>query len=116
LVVSENFEQSSSNSIINILNGQPDICEVLAVNEKKRQRAYAKFLVNALADQFTIDRKQAEQLLGLASGASQAAAPHYQRTGTNKAEMIENTVRFIFGGIESLLPQRVNVHFLAIDS
>jgi len=104
-VVSGNFEQFSSNNIINILRDQPDIYEVLAVDGAKRRKVMAKFLVKALADQFTVDRKQAEQLVVLASGASQAAAAHYNRFGGNKAEMIESAVRFIFGGIDSLLPR-----------
>lgn len=103
-VVSGNFEQFSSNNIINILRDQPDIYEALAADDKKQRSVMARFLVKALADQFTVDRKQAEQLVVLASGASQAAAAHYNRFGGNKAEMIDSTVRFIFGGIDSLLP------------
>jgi hypothetical protein len=104
LIVSGNFEQFSSNNIITILRDQPDIYEVVAVDERKKRSVMARFLVKSLADQFTVDRKKAEQLVVLASGASLAAAAHYDRFGGNKAEMINSTVQFIFGGIDSLLP------------
>ena len=104
LVVSGNFEQFSNNNIINILRNQPDIYEALAADDQKRRSVMGRYLVKALADQFTVDLKQAEQLVILASGASQAAAAHFNRFGGNKAEMIDSTVRFIFGGFDSLLP------------
>jgi hypothetical protein len=103
LIVSGNFEQFSSNNIITILRDQPDIYKVIAVDERKKRSVMARFLLKSLADQFTVDRKKAEQLVVLASGASLAAA-HYDRFGGSKAEMIDSTVQFIFGGIDSLLP------------
>ena len=104
LIVAGNFEQFSSNNIITILKDQPDIYQVLAVGDRKKRSVMGRFLVKSLADQFTVDHKKAEQLVVLASGASQAAAAHYDRFGGNKAEMIDSAVQFIFGGIDSLLP------------
>jgi AcrR family transcriptional regulator len=104
LVVAANFEQFSSNNIINILRDQPDIYAVVAANEPKQRKAMGQFLVKTLAHEFTVDRKQAEQIILLASGASQAAAAQYNRFGGHKATMINQAVRFIFGGIEALLP------------
>ena len=104
LVVSGNFEQFSRNNIINILRDQPDVYTAVAADDKKERGQMARYLVRALADQYTLNREQAEQLVVLASGAAQAAAAHHNRFGGDKAAMIDSTVEFIFGGIEALLP------------
>lgn len=104
LVVSVNFEQFSKNNIVYILRDQPDVFEAIAVDDRKQSSVMGRFLVQTLADQYTIDRKQAEQMVVLASGASQAAAAHYNRYGGDQAAMINDTVQFIFGGIDALLP------------
>lgn len=104
LVVSGNFEQFSSSNILNILRGQPDVYIAIADSDKKQSGTMGRFLIKTFADQYTVDRKQAEQIVVLASGASQAAAAHYNRFGGNKKAMIESAVRFIFGGIDELLP------------
>ena len=49
-----------------------------------------------------MSKAQAEQLVVLASGASQTAAAHYNRYGGDRERMIANTVRFIYGGIHTL--------------
>ena len=103
LVVSVNFEQFSNNNIVYILRDQPDVFEAIAVDDRKQSGGMGRFLVQTLADQYTIDRKQAEQMVVLASGASQAAAAHYNRYGGDQAAMINDTVQFIFGGIDALL-------------
>ena len=104
LVVSSNFEQFSSNNIVNILRDQPDVYAAIAADDKNNRGTMGRYLVRELADQYTLSRKQAEQLVVLASGASQAAAAHYNRFGGDKAQMIDDTVEFIFGGIMSVLP------------
>jgi AcrR family transcriptional regulator len=104
LVVAGNFEQFSSNNIINILRDQPDVYEAIAARETKEGSALGKFLVRTLSEQYQIESKQAQQLVVLASGASQAAAAHFNRFGGDQAAMIDATVEFIFGGIDSLLP------------
>ena len=62
----------------------------------------AKFLIKTLADEFPVTKAQAEQLVVLASGASQTAAAHYNRYGGDRETMITSTVRFIYGGIHAL--------------
>jgi AcrR family transcriptional regulator len=104
VVVSTNFDQFSSNNVITILRDQPDVYAAVAEDDKKDRGRMARYLVRALADQYTLSLKQAEQLVVLASGASQAAAAHYNRFGGDRAEMIDDTVEFIFGGIGALLP------------
>lgn len=102
IIVSANFVQFSSSNIVNILREQPDVFETIADQDRKQHRSTARFLVKSMASQFTLETKQAEQLVVFASGASQAAAAHYNRYGGNRKEMIEDTVEFIFGGIHAL--------------
>jgi AcrR family transcriptional regulator len=97
-------ETKRFNNIVYILRDQPDVFEAIAVDDRKQSGVMGRFLVQTLADQYTIDRKQAEQMVVLASGASQAAAAHYNRYGGDQAAMINDTVQFIFGGIDALLP------------
>lgn len=104
IVVSVNFEQFLSSNILNILRGQPDVYAAIAKADTRQSGAMARFLVRSLADQYTVDPKLAEEIVVLASGASQAAAARYDRLGGDRDTMIDNAVRFIFGGITSLLP------------
>lgn len=102
LLVEGNFEQFSSNNIVNILRDQPDVYQAIASTEKSGHNALGRFLVKMLLDQYDIPAVPAERLVVLASGASQAAAAHYNRYGGDREGMIEATVEFIFGGINTL--------------
>ena len=102
LFVSANFVQFSSSNIVYVLREQPDVFSVIAENDRRRNRATAKFLVKTLADEFALTRQQAEQSVVLASGASQTAAAHYNRYGGDRDAMIANTVKFISSGIRAL--------------
>ena len=102
LFVSANFVQFSSCNMVYVLREQPDVFSVIAENDRRRNRATAKFLVKTLADEFALTRQQAEQSVVLASGASQTAAAHYNRYGGDRDAMIANTVKFISSGIRAL--------------
>ena len=95
-----NFRQFSNGDILGILLGQPDVRQV--IHEKERPR-YAPHFINEMAKEFGIRRRLAEKVVVLASGASIAAAEHYGRYGGDRETQIDQTVSFIFGGIESLL-------------
>ena len=74
---------------------------------KDRERArHAPFLINELAHEFNIAKSLAEKILVLSSGASLAAAEHYSRVGGDREAKIDQTVAFIFGGIEQILKAR----------
>ena len=102
LFVSANFTQFSTNNIVYILREQPDIFAAIAARDREEHRLTAKFLIKTLADEFPVTKAQAEQLVILASGASQTAAAHYNRYGGDRERMIADTVRFIYGGIHAL--------------
>jgi AcrR family transcriptional regulator len=100
IVVSVNFDERTNGNILNILRDQPDIRQALVEVEVSESGKLARFLVKALADHYTLTRSQAEEITAMGAGASQAAAEHYSRFGGDKQTLIDNTVKFIFGGIE----------------
>ena len=95
-----NFQQFAGGDALSILLGQPDVRQAIEAQEKSR---HAPFFIKELAKEFKIRRGLAQKILVLASGASIAAAEHHGRFGGNREQQIDQTVAFIFGGIEQLL-------------
>ena len=98
-----NFRQFAGGDVLGILLGQADVSKVLKDRERARN---APFLINELAHEFNIAKSLAEKILVLSSGASLAAAEHYSRVGGDREAQIDQTVAFIFGGIEQILKAR----------
>lgn len=95
-----NFQQFAGGDVLSILFNQPDIRQALA--EKERPR-HTPFLIRELAKEYNIPKRLAEKIIVLASGASLAAAEHYGRYGGDREAQIDQTVEFIFGGINNVL-------------
>ncbi len=95
-----NFHQFAGGDVLSILFNQADVRKALA--EKERPR-HAPFLIKELAKEYNIPKRSAEKIVVLASGASLAAAEHYGRYGGDREVQIEQTVDFIFGGINGIL-------------
>ena len=100
IYVDTNYRQFSGGDVLSILLGQPDVRHV--IDEKERSR-HAPFFINQLAKEYKIKRRLAERIVVMASGASLAAAEHYGRFGGDREAQIDQTVAFIFGGIDQLL-------------
>lgn len=100
--VEVNFRQFSDGDILGILLGQADVRQV--VDDRERSR-YAPFFIKELANEFDIPPRLAEKIVVMASGASIAAAEHYNRVGGDRDAQIDQTVTFILGGIEVLRAQ-----------
>jgi len=98
-----NFRQFAGGDVLGILLGQADVSQVLKDRERDR---HAPFLINELAHEFDIAKSLAEKILVLSSGASLAAAEHYSRVGGDREAQIDQTVAFIFGGIQQILKAR----------
>ena len=98
-----NFRQFAGGDVLGILLGQADVSQVLKDRERAR---HAPFLINELAHEFNIAKSLAEKILVLSSGASLAAAEHCSRVGGDREAQIDQTVAFIFGGIEQILKAR----------
>jgi AcrR family transcriptional regulator len=100
--VDVNFRQFSDGDILGILLGQADVRKV--VDDRARSRS-APFFIKELANEFAIPPRLAEKIVVMASGASIAAAEHYNRVGGDRDAQIDQTVTFILGGIEVLRAQ-----------
>ncbi len=100
-MVTVNFDEFSKGNIIRILRGQSDVNAALQAIEQKVSKKLAKFLVDRLMSEYDFPRKQAEHLTVMSSGASVAAAEYFSRFGGHREQQIEDTVTYIFGGIES---------------
>lgn len=94
-----NFQQFYGGDILGILLGQADVSQVIKDRERSR---YAPFFISRLVKEFSISEPLAKRALVLASGASIAAAEHYNRAGGDREAQIDQTVTFILGGIEVL--------------
>ena len=101
--VETNFRQFAGGDVLSILFNEPDVRA--ALTEKERPR-HAPFFIRELAREYQISKRLAEKIVVLASGASLAAAEHYGRYGGNREAQIDQTVDFIFGGIEQVLAHR----------
>jgi len=95
-----NFRQFAGGDVLSILLGQPDVRQAIDAQEKSR---HAPFFIKQLAKEYKIRRGLARTILALASGASIAAAENYGKLGGNREEQIDQTVTFIFAGIEQLV-------------
>lgn len=100
--VEVNFRQFSDGDIVGILLGQADVRQAVSDKEKSR---YAPFFINEVANEFSIAPQLAEKIVVMASGASIAAAEHYNRVGGDREAQIDQTVSFILGGIKNLRGQ-----------
>lgn len=94
-----NFQQFDRGNIVNILLSQPDIREAVA-NETRHSSGL--LFVKELAAEYQVSSSLAEKIVVLASGASIAAAEHQSRFGGDRERLIDQTVEFIFAGIERL--------------
>jgi len=104
VVVSVNFEQFSSGNILNILRDSPDVVSSVSKADREKNNEMGQFLIKSMADEYALSWRQATHVVVLASGASQALAAHHNRSGGDKAAMIEEALGFIFGGIKALVP------------
>lgn len=103
LFVALNFEQALKGDILSLLRNQPDIRVAIAERVAIEDRRIGRFLVEKLAESYPMTIKQAEHLVTMSAGASQAAAHRYCHAKRNKSKLIEDTVRFIFGGMGDFL-------------
>jgi AcrR family transcriptional regulator len=102
--VAANFDFHSPGMVLPLLMRQPELAEVVRAGEKQARARIAAFLIERLAESFPIDRKQAELLLAMASGASIAAASH--AAGSDRDATLDAAVRFILAGMTSLAGDR----------
>lgn len=103
IVVAVNFEEVSTGNILGILRNQPDVREAWKERESVGARKVGQILVDRMCEAYPMSRKKALNVVVMGSGASQAMAERFSRDGGNKKKAIDDTVRFIFAGLESVL-------------
>ncbi|MEH6584802.1 MAG: TetR/AcrR family transcriptional regulator, partial [Halioglobus sp.] len=103
-VVTLNFEDARKGNILSILRNQPDIKTAIEKEEASTVKQVGVYLVKKMAETYPLTRRQAEQLVLMSSGASQAAAASkYNTKGAAEKKMIGTTVGYILGGIGAFL-------------
>lgn len=100
--ITSNFDHYSPGNIMPILSSQPEIAAAIAKDEKQTGDQIATFLVSNTAKKYQLNRKMAEQVVSMSSGASIAAAEYAAKFPVNREEAIENTLTYILAGLEKM--------------
>ncbi len=103
IFVTANYEEGRKGSILHILRNQPDIKVAIEKEESKQRVQTGKFLNEKLSESYPVTQLQAEQILVMGSGASQAAGARFGSSRKNKEALIADTVRFILAGFDHLI-------------
>lgn len=103
IVVAVNFEEVSTGNILGILRNQPDVKDAWKERESVGARKVGRVLVDRMCEAYEITPGKARKMVIMGSGASQAMAERFSRDGGDKENVIDETVQFIFAGIESAL-------------
>lgn len=101
MYVMMNFEHHSDGNVIAVLSGQPEIISAIAERQQEHQRFRRHFLVNAVAREYGLTRKDAELVMTMASSASISAASYVHKRAVDREKVVEKVLRFIFAGFES---------------
>lgn len=109
IVVRANFDEVAKGNILYILRSQADIREVLSVAEKEGSNRIGQLLVDRVVEKYGISRDLALHAVVFGAGSSQRAAERYGEYGGDKEQMIEDTVKFIFGGIDAVAQAELQV-------
>lgn len=96
-----NFDEAVAGDIIYILRAQPDVQVVIQQSADKNLRKLGAFLIESAQNEYKLNQQQAQQLIAVASGASQAAARHYSRFGGSRSKFVDRTISFIMAGMDA---------------
>lgn len=106
--VTANFDQLSNATAIGQLRVVPEMAAIRDDRRRTGGRSAERVLVRAMAAEYPASPKVTEFVLRLGSAASiEAGNLAAQRGGLDRAEDIENAVRFILAGIRELVGQPV---------
>jgi len=97
-LVSVNFDEISSGNIVSILREQSDVNEVILSRHRKAHSS-DRLIFEKLQNQYGYSDASSEFLVRIASAASYAAAEHFRKSGGDRSQLINKTVKFILGGI-----------------
>ena len=100
--VTANFDHQAPGKILSLLLSQPEIAEAIKTERDQHNRQNARFLVQAAAQHYALDSKQARLAISMSSGASIAAAELAEKTKLDREETIQLAVNYILAGIERI--------------
>ena len=104
--VTSNFEHHAPGNILPLLLSQQEIASAIRKDQDKHGRQNARFLVKAAAEQYQLNKRHAQLVVSMSSGASIAAAELAANAGLNRAETIEVAVAYIMAGIDKISAAR----------
>lgn len=99
--VSLNFEHHDASNIIGLLSGQPEISIAIEQQQAIHRKQRARYLVDLVAKEYGLGRKQAELMTTMASAASIAAADYCHEHEMDREETIDRVMHFMTAGFES---------------
>jgi len=99
IFVTTNFDGARTGSLLKVLFSQPDVRSGL---DSAQFTWVSKVLVERTAQEFGMTKKQARQVVPMASAASRTAAERFSRVGGDRDAAINDTVKFIFGAFRGV--------------
>ena len=100
LNVESNFDHFAAGNIIPILESQPEIASVIQSEAEAYGRKLARYLVRAAADTYKLNKRQAELLVKMSSGASIAAAQYASLGRMSRQTAVDAAHSYIIAGLE----------------
>ena len=100
IFIGSNFDHYSPGNIIPVLSSQPEIAAAIEKADNRHNQQIARYLVSSTAQNYKLDKKLAEQVVSMSSGASIAAAEYASKFPVNRKQAIENTLTYILAGLE----------------
>jgi len=97
-LVGVNFDEISSGNIVSILREQSDVNEVILSCHRKAHST-GGLIIRKLQNEYGYSDSSSELLVRIASAASYAAAEHFRKSGGDRSQLINKTVKFILGGM-----------------
>jgi AcrR family transcriptional regulator len=98
-VVNHNFDERSKGDVFQILADQPDIAAALQSVRKNRHGNIGHYLVQAMMEEYTISKADAQKIMRMASAASISASEHHALYGGDRDNFVNLAVQFIFYGL-----------------
>lgn len=99
--VARNYDHHDEDVVMDMLLAEPEVAEAVKQRQTAHRKQRRKLLINTLASEFEIKRKNAALLVRMASAASIAAAEFAHENDIGREEAIEAVMAFIEEGFES---------------
>ncbi len=99
--VARNYDHHDEDLVMDLLLDEPEVAVAVEERRSKHRKQRRKLLINAVASEMGIKRKNAALLVRMASAASIAAAEFAHENGMRREEAIDTVMQFIEQGFAS---------------